>query len=463
MTTTTSFIGDIKFKDGDTERLASELATVDEVNTALKDCISKQSHETAITNLNASIAQHVGGINSSIDSKLQGYYTKDDCDGKYALKTDEVDVDLSSYYTKTECDDKYATSTSINSLSSTVNVLNSYPHVYYYPSEVNDSTAGKDMLTYMTTNCGNTGILIGAGSKPSAIYVFVRIYIYRDFVMRIGKDENNGVSFMFNSTGNQLYPDYERSTWKQVQFTSEPVSLSNASTTSQQLLKALQPNLGELQQTEMVIGKSTNDYEFIRIGYMHGTNKCGYISSAQSIMQLSFDTNGITFGSNSYFTKDVEVKGKLKTNGSQTITHYAPMEEDITKYTIGKPVFMSGKVYKRIDERQCCSELAHDNWIPSTSEDTEDCISSVLSSGTYKTYVGIITQIDEANKSITFATHGDYLFTVDDSAKYSIGDTVCYDGSVVLDNTIPTVQIQSSIIGKVSSIVDGTHIAVFKC
>ena len=35
MTTTTTFIGDIKFNDGETDRLVSDLATVDEVNEAL--------------------------------------------------------------------------------------------------------------------------------------------------------------------------------------------------------------------------------------------------------------------------------------------------------------------------------------------------------------------------------------------------------------------------------------------
>ena len=65
-TTTTTFIGDIKFKDGDTERLASDLATVDEVNSA-----------------------------------LVGYYTKKECDKLFGNITT---VDLSDYYTKSECD-----------------------------------------------------------------------------------------------------------------------------------------------------------------------------------------------------------------------------------------------------------------------------------------------------------------------------------------------------------------------
>ena len=429
--TTTSFIGDIKFKDGDTERLVSELATVDEVNTALKDCVSKQSHETAITNLNASIAQHVGGINSSVDSKLQGYYTKDECDDKYVAKTDDVDIDLSSYYTKTECDNRYVRTNGDSTIDGVITLTGG---VNAFKPNLN---SGAFLESFVGMN-SRTSAFMGYLNASSPCGYFGALGVRRILMYASYTQIVSDLSVLGNT------------------------EITNSSTTSEQLLKVLQPNLVQLQHTEMVIGKSTNDYEFIRIGYLHGTNKCGYISSANTTMQLSFDTNGITFGSNSIFTKDVEVKGKLKTNGSQTITHYAPIEEDITNYTIGKPVFMSGKVYKRIEASARADLSATDKWVPSTSKDTEDCICSVLSSGTYKTYVGIITQIDEANKSITFATHGDYLFTVDDSSIYSIGDTVCYDGSVVLDNTISTVQIQSSIIGKVSSIVDGTHIAVFK-
>ena len=49
--TTTTFIGDIKFKDGETDRLVSDLGTVDEVNEALNK-----------------------------------YYDKTQCDSKFALK-----------------------------------------------------------------------------------------------------------------------------------------------------------------------------------------------------------------------------------------------------------------------------------------------------------------------------------------------------------------------------------------
>ena len=48
---TTTFIGDIRFKDGDTERLASELATIDEVNDALAGYYTKSEIDTKIADV----------------------------------------------------------------------------------------------------------------------------------------------------------------------------------------------------------------------------------------------------------------------------------------------------------------------------------------------------------------------------------------------------------------------------
>ena len=70
--TTTSFIGDIKFKDGDTERLASELATVEEVNTALKNYVKKTECDMIVgkpsntTTSYVSIPFNVTTINTSM-------------------------------------------------------------------------------------------------------------------------------------------------------------------------------------------------------------------------------------------------------------------------------------------------------------------------------------------------------------------------------------------------------------
>ena len=258
-----------------------------------------------------------------------------------------------------------------------------------YPGNVNDDTAGKDMMTYMNSRGIVSGVVIGSSSAEYGMYIYARSSFDRDFAMRVRK--YGGVSFMYNQ---EHGVSYEASTWHDVQFQGESYTKTECD------------------------------------------NKYALKTSL-----------------NNYYTKtDCDLKFAPIYPMSHTITHYAKMEDDIVNYTIGKPVFMSGRVYKRVDN----------DWIESTVNDTEDCICGVVSTGTHKTYVGIITRIDEENHSLTFASHGDYLFTVDDSSKYAVGDVVLYDGSVVMDNILPTMQIMSSIIGKVSGIIDKTHIAVFK-
>ena len=135
-----------------------------------------------------------------------------------------------------------------------------------------------------------------------------------------------------------------------------------------------------------------------------------------------------------------------------TITHYAPVEESITNYRIGKPVFLSGNVYKQ----------QGNEWISSSANDTTDCICSVKASGTYKEFVGIVTEIDVENNCLTFATHGDFLFNVDDTAQYQVGDVICYDGTVLKDDDAITLKVQQSIIGKVSTKINENTLAIFK-
>ena len=146
-----------------------------------------------------------------------------------------------------------------------------------------------------------------------------------------------------------------------------------------------------------------------------------------------------------------------KTNA--TITHYCPIEEtinNINDFTIGGPIYMSGKVYKH----------TNDGWQTSTSNDTTDCICSVKASGKWNEYVGICVSIDEHNKCITFATHGDYLVKVNDTSCYSIGDEIFIDDDNVLKilsgNTAITSKIQRTTIGLITSKIDEKFLSVFK-
>ena len=139
-------------------------------------------------------------------------------------------------------------------------------------------------------------------------------------------------------------------------------------------------------------------------------------------------------------------------NRNTTITHYAPIEGKIEDFKIGFPVFMTGKVYNRINNE----------WIKSTLSDRTDCICSVCSTGDHKTFAGIITDIDKNNRSLTFATHGDFMFNVDDSTDYEIGDVILYNGMILDENITLTLKHQRSIVGVVSAIVDDHTVAIFR-
>lgn len=150
-------------------------------------------------------------------------------------------------------------------------------------------------------------------------------------------------------------------------------------------------------------------------------------------------------------TSDINSQTQLDT--SHTITHKSKPEEAIARYQVGRPAFNSGKVYKP----------AHTNdeheWLSETGP--TDCICSVVTSGTYKTFVGVICDIVDES-CIKFATHGDFYFNVVNTSEYKIGDTVMYDGSVVNDEIPMTNKVARSIVGVITSKINTTTLAVFK-
>ena len=150
-----------------------------------------------------------------------------------------------------------------------------------------------------------------------------------------------------------------------------------------------------------------------------------------------------------------------------TITHNAPLEESLDNYVIGKPVFISGNVYK----------LKEGKYVDRT--DTTDCIPSVKTEGKYKEYLGIVVAKHKAGETVTvgdvvkhdviisqdtidFATHGDFYLKVNDSWPYQVGDTVLYNGNIVNDEGPMTNKIQRMIAGVVTAIVDPGTLAIFK-
>ena len=169
---------------------------------------------------------------------------------------------------------------------------------------------------------------------------------------------------------------------------------------------------------------------------------------------LKIDSNGKLEGCFEVYSKAV-VDEKINAINpkivSQTVTHDTVPEEEISNYQIGKPVFLSGNVYMHRSNA----------WIPSSNSPT-DCICGVKTSGSYKEYVGVVTNVDIKNNMVEFATHGDFYFTVDNSDKYKIGDTILYDGRILNDDMVINNKMIRMTVGVVSAKINDTTLAVFR-
>ena len=140
------------------------------------------------------------------------------------------------------------------------------------------------------------------------------------------------------------------------------------------------------------------------------------------------------------------------TSASQTITHEAPYVGEADEYTVGDPVFASGRV--------CRYDMTTNEWTTETA--ATDCICEVKPEGTVGEYMGICVGFNENTKSLIFATHGDYYFNVADSSKYKIGDIILLDGSVLKDDMALTGKVMKMIVGKITGKINKTTVAVLK-
>ena len=140
------------------------------------------------------------------------------------------------------------------------------------------------------------------------------------------------------------------------------------------------------------------------------------------------------------------------TSASQTITHEAPFTGEADEYTIGDPVFATG--------RACKFDMMSNEWTYETGP--TDCICEVKPEGTVGEYVGICVGFNENTKSLIFATGGDYYFNVADSSKYKIGDVILLDGTVLKDEMALTGKVMKMIVGKVTAKINKCTVAVLK-
>jgi len=143
-----------------------------------------------------------------------------------------------------------------------------------------------------------------------------------------------------------------------------------------------------------------------------------------------------------------------KDPGSSTL-HLTRASEGIrvADFRVSCPVFASGSPISSADPFQ--GSLGYPEKLSPT-----DCICAVKPTGSYEEFIGICTELRP--DGVVFASHGDYLFRVDNSAKYVIGSSVMYDGRIVCDEIPLTNRVVRSIVGIITAKIDANTVAVFK-
>ena len=492
--TTTTFIGDIKFKDGETDRLVSDLATVDEVNEAFTK-----------------------------------YYDKTQCDSKFALKGESGNQ--SNAYTKTECDSKFA----LKEQQHTSYELVQYE--FYYRT---------DRFGWVIMCNEGANLIIDGTIDGTSFHFEGAIYFGTNATINI-----NGIDFSVNDfwtdnrehvmliiddtkrlqitsveeykeitrLGNVVYDNEvytktvcdDKFALKSNDYVDKIMSLSTSSYSSETTYKA---SVGDRFRLGVRIGGGATQYYTVTLydefktteGQEFGVDNYYFtITYNPTYTRLSFkpNSNNLVLSSlileapnkvvydneitpvdsifhafapsdpnpgmtpeawnviDSFEYTDEHVLSSQATKllvdktvrqSNTTITHYAPIEGNIDDFKVGLPVFASGKVFNRVQNE----------WIPSTVNDRKDCISSVQLTGNHKTYLGVIVDIDKENNSITFASHGDFMFNVEESNLYEVGDVVLYDGRILEDDIIVTSAHLQSVVGKITAIIDEHTLAIFK-
>ena len=252
------------------------------------------------------------------------------------------------------------------------------------------------------------------------------------------------------------------------------------------------------------------DNDLIQLENKLYADGCKYITNNQDIYITNNEIKYI--GGGAIFNGDILLNGTIKTstinasqlniqdidvNVNKTIIHNTLIDGNIDDYHVGMPIFIKGNetytlqrksnegkypVYEYIKINKDNYIKNSINQIPMITHESND----------YKTFIGVITdvypkntplKINEItsnyikidNDTIDFATHGDYIFKVDDNTiphqttsgsekVYEIGDEILYDGKIIDPEQPLLRKYESMIIGKITYIPDDNtgFVSVFK-
>ena len=112
-------------------------------------------------------------------------------------------------------------------------------------------------------------------------------------------------------------------------------------------------------------------------------------AGGSQITAMNFSAQEITFECDSYIldarTRSIYITQLWHQNSSTTITHQTKIEGNIKDFSIGCPVFQTGKVFKNNRDY---------TFSDTTVNDSMDCIPSVKILGTWREFIGICTEVD---------------------------------------------------------------------
>ena len=207
----------------------------------------------------------------------------------------------------------------------------------------------------------------------------------------------------------------------------------------------------------IVINKSSDDALGFTLVTLSKANKilASYYTKTECDDKYKLKSDKVDLSS--YYTKTecdskYATKSDATSDNSKAITYEAycsSMPDD--NINIGDPVFRTETFYWKEGNR----------WVMANDYELEDSMFEVTTSGTYSSFVGIVTQLNSNNNSVTFATHGYYLFNSGPkTGSLRVGDAITYD-CTKLSTSINT-QSFLSYIGVVVAKVDISHVLMFK-
>ncbi len=235
-------------------------------------------------------------------------------------------------------------------------------------------------------------------------------------------------------------------------------------------------------------------------------DECKYITYNQDTYISNTEIKYI--GGGAIFNGNILLNGTIKTstinaaqlniqnidvNVNKTIIHNTLIDGDIDNYKVGEPIFIKGNETYSLQRKSSDGKYPIYEYIKVTNY-TNSPINQIpmVTNENNGKFIGVITAIYPANtplkinditsnyikidnNTIDFATHGDYIFKVDDntivhqttsggSKIYEVGDEIMYDGTIIDENTAITRKQEKNIVGIITFIpTDNTdYVSVFK-